>query len=201
MKNIKAEDIENTHQKVMETGNYGKEDKLITECFKKFKENTDINIVAMKIGLIDITNSTHISQHKSLVSAYDIAEHIVSIKDIDKRLQEGDPLLVSEIARVKGHGGEINLFSFASKYCCYHNKNVYSRDDYSIYDNVLKDNLKKYFDDIKPYKIDKWRKAYDYKSYNDYITNKLDELGIHIKFRKRKFDHYIWFNERTDKNK
>lgn len=30
-----------------------------------FPDNTDPDIVAMKVGLIDITNSTHLSQYKS----------------------------------------------------------------------------------------------------------------------------------------
>ena len=36
----------------------------------------------------------------------------------------------------------------------------------------------------------------DYKKYNNYITRKLDELGITLEFRKRKFDHFVWFNNR-----
>ena len=32
--------------------------------------------------------------------------------------------------------------------------------------------------------------------YNDYITRKLDELGITTPNRKRKFDHFIWYKNR-----
>lgn len=61
---------------------------------------------------------------------------------------------------------------------------------------MLKDSLPLYFDDITKGKIESWRKGYKYEDYNNYITNKLDELGITIKHRKRKFDHFIWFNNR-----
>ena len=181
--------IEEAHKQVKVTNNYGKEDDLITNCFRRFPDNTDLVIVAMKVGLIDITNSTHVSLHKSLISAVEIAECIVNIKDIDNRIKNGDPEVVNEIARSNGN---INLFSFATKYCCYHNKNLYGRDDYSILDTVLKKSLPKYFNDITSSQIKKWVDSFDFKSYNDYLTRKLDELGINVPFRKRKLDHYIW---------
>lgn len=190
---ITNEMIEEAHQRVKATDNYGKEDELITDCFRRFPKNDDVTIVAMKVGLIDITNSTHVSQHKSKISAVELAEAIVAIENIDERIKSGDPEVVNEIARCNG---KINLFSFASKYCCYHNKNLYGRDDYSILDTVLKESPPKYFDDITQSQIKHWQDAFQYKEYNDYITRKLDELGIDIEFRKRKFDHFVWFNNR-----
>lgn len=190
---ITNELIEGTHQIVMSSNNYGNEDKLITNAFIKFPQNTDQSIVAMKIGLIDVTNSTNISKYKSKISVDELANCIIKIQDIDKRIKAGDPKVVNEIAKCNG---KINLLSFASKYCCYHNKNLYGRDDYSILDTVLKDSLPRYFDDITSDQIEEWRKNFQYEKYNDYITNKLDELGITLDFRKRKFDHFIWYNNR-----
>lgn len=191
---ITNEIIEEAHQRVKKTGNYGKEDDLITDAFRKFPFNTELAVVAMKIGLIDITNSTNISRYKSKISAVELAECIINIKDIDERIKAGDPEVVNEIAK---SNGKINLFSFASKYCCYHNKNVYEKDDYSILDTILKHSLPRYFDDITTGEIGKWRKSFNYKEYNNYITRKLDELGITLEFRKRKFDHFVWFNNRA----
>ncbi|MDE6013777.1 MAG: hypothetical protein K2G50_02395, partial [Anaeroplasmataceae bacterium] len=185
--------IEEAHKHVKSTNNYGKEDDLITDAFTRFPNNTDLTIVAMKIGLIDITNSTNISRYKSKISVVELAECIIHIDNIDERIKHGDPEVVNEIARCNG---KINLFSFASKYCCYHNKNLYGRDDYSILDTVLKNSLPRYFDDITTGQIETWQKNFQYKEYNDYITRKLDELGIMLDFRKRKFDHFVWFNNR-----
>lgn len=190
---INNETLEEVSQAVMETENYGKENELITSCLKKYPDNTNIETVAMKIGLIDITNSTNISRYKRLISVVELAEIIVQIPDIDNRIKNGDPEVVNIIARSNGN---INLFSFASKYCCYHNRNLYERDDYSILDTVLKESLPNYFNDVTESEIKNWQKSFNYKAYNDYITNKLDELGITIPFRKRKFDHYIWFKNR-----
>lgn len=190
---ITNESIEAAEQDVQNTDNYGPENDLITRCLQKFPLNTDPDLVAMKVGLIDITNSTHLSQHKSMISMVELANIIAAIPNIDERIAKGDPDVVSEIAR---SNGKINLFSFASKYCCYHNRNLYGRDDYSILDTVVKEYLPRYFDDITKGQIQKWQNNYQYKEYNDYITRKLDEYGITVENRKRKFDHFVWYKNR-----
>ena len=190
---ITNEAMEEAETLVQGTDNYGPENELITRCLRKFPKNSDPDIVAMKVGLIDITNSTHLSQHKSKISMVELANIIAAIPYIDERIAAGDPEVVNEIAR---SNGKINLFSFASKYCCYHNRNLYGRDDYSILDTVLKEYLPRYFDDITKGQIQKWQDSFNYKAYNDYITKKLDECGITVNHRKRKFDHFVWYKNR-----
>ena len=190
---ITNEAMEEAETLVQGTDNYGPENELITRCLRKFPKNSDPDIVAMKVGLIDITNSTHLSQHKSKISMVELANIIAAIPYIDERIADGDPEVVNEIAR---SNGKINLFSFASKYCCYHNRNLYGRDDYSILDTVLKEYLPRYFDDITKGQIQKWQDSFNYKAYNDYITKKLDECGITVNHRKRKFDHFVWYKNR-----
>ena len=190
---ITNETIEEAGKIVAETDNYGPEMEMITRCLHKFPDNTDPYVVAMKVGLIDITNSTHLSQHKSKISMVELSSIIASIPDIDARIKAGDPEVVNLIAR---SNGKINLFSFASKYCCYHNRNLYERDDYSILDTVLKDYLPRYFGDVTRNQIQRWQDSFNYKAYNDYITRKLDELGITVEFRKRKFDLFVWYKNR-----
>lgn len=146
---------------VQKTDNYGPENELITRCLQKFPQNDAPDVVAMKIGLIDITNSTHLSQHKSLISMVELCRIIVDIPDIDSRIADGDPDVVNQIAR---SNGRINLFSFASKYCCYHNHNLYGRDDYSILDTILKEYLPRYFSDITKGKIQRWQDTFNYRA-------------------------------------
>ncbi len=190
---ITNETIEQIDKIVLNTENYGAEIELITRCLYKFPNNTDPDIIAMKIGLIDITNSTHLSQHKNKINMYELAQIISNISNIDERIANGDPEVVNEIAK---SNGKINLFSFATKYCCYHNYNYYGKDDYSILDKILKTYLPKYFNDITESQIEKWRTNFQYKEYNNYITSKLDELNITLEGRKRKFDHFIWYKNR-----
>lgn len=174
---ITNEAMEEAEALVQRTDNYGPENDLITRCLQKFPKKTDPDVVAMKVGLIDITNSTHLSQHKSKISMVELANIIAEIPNIDERIAAGDPEVVNEIAR---SNGKINLFSFASKYCCYHNRNLYGRDDYSILDTVLKEYLPRYFNDVTKGQIQKWQDNFNYKAYNDYITRKLDEYCITV---------------------
>ena len=190
---ISNEAIEEVEALVQGTDNYCPETDLITRCLNKFPLNTDPDVVTMKVGLIDITNSTHLSQHKSKISMVKLAEVISAIPDIDEKIKNGDPEVVNIIAR---SNGRINLFSFALKYCCYYNSNLYGRDDFSILDTILKEYLPRYFDDITRSQIQRWQDGFNYKAYNDYITSKLDELGITVENRKRKFDHYMWYLNR-----
>lgn len=190
---ITDEVLEETEALVQGTDNYGPENELIKRCLNRFPSNTDPDVVAMKMGLIDITNSTHLSQHKSKINMAELSCIIASIPNIDARIKAGDPEVVNEIAK---SNDRIKLFSFASKYCCYHNRILYDKDDYSILDTVLKENLPRYFDDITRSQIQKWQDSLNYKAYNDYITKKLDECNITVKQRKKKFDHFVWYINR-----
>ena len=191
---ISNETLIDASEMIKQTENYGPENDLLTNCLKKYNTNTDVETVPMKIGLIDITNSTNIARYKRLISVVELAKIITAIPDIDNIIKDGDPEVVNIIAKSNGN---INLFSFASKYCCYHNVNLYGNDHYSIFDTVLKEYLPLYFQkDITESQIEKWRKEFDYKAYNDFITERLDDLKIDVPFRKRKLDHYIWFKNR-----
>ena len=115
------------------------------------------------------------------------------IKDFDVRLRHGDPDLVPLIARTNGN---VNFFSFASKYCTFHSVNAYGNDDYVILDRVVKHALPKYVSGLHEATIDKWVKTFDYAAYKGCIDALLDENGIFIPFRRRKLDHYLWYTYR-----
>lgn len=186
-------DLEKAHTAVLKDDKYGAENTLIKKILKKYPTNTTEEIVAMKISLIDVTNSTNLSKYKSKISLSELTASICSIQDFDKRIKNGDPTLVKKIANQDG----INLFSFATKYCCYHNYMIYNRDDYSIYDGILKSNLKKYID-ITENQIENWRKDCDYESYHNLIGEILSNNNINIKNKRRKFDHFVWWQNRKN---
>ena len=135
MEKFTDEDLEKINNKVLNETNYGKEFEIIEEILKRYPQNDNKLIVALKIALIDITNSTNLSKHKSQFALNDLVEVICRTDNFDTRLEKGDLSLIKDIAICKG----INLFSFATKYCCYHNTIVYGKDDYSIYDSILRD--------------------------------------------------------------
>ena len=61
----------------------GPEGRLIESCLSQFPYNKDLNIVALKICLIDFTNFTNLSKSKKKVPLEVLAELIVSTKDFD----------------------------------------------------------------------------------------------------------------------
>ena len=190
---LTIENIEKQNARVKESFEYGEEYSLINDCLNRFPLNDDVDIIAMKIALIDVTNSTQLSMHKQKISLYTLAKCIKEIENFDALVSQGDPDLVNIIAR---NTGSVNLFSFASKYCCYHNVDVYGRDDYSIFDSLVKEALPHYGHGLTENKIDSWRTGFDYKSFNDCIGQILDDADIHIEFRRRKFDHFLWYQKK-----
>ena len=188
--------------KVYKDSKYGKEQVLIDIFFKKYPKNTDKLIVSAKVAIIDTTNSTNLARYKSKISLCEVVDIITGINDFDARLKKGDVSLVEEIARTAKKKYGINLFSFASKYCCYHNVHVYGRDDFSIFDNVVKEHLKDYNTknrSVSAYRVERWREQINYKEFNDYIGQLLDDHKITLSNRRRAFDYHLWFENRTDK--
>ena len=62
-----------------------------------------------------------------------VTERIMSIENIDERLSKGDPALVHEIAKVNLSNDKTrNNYSFATKYCAYHQPHLYP-----IYDSIV----------------------------------------------------------------
>ena len=190
---LTGEMLEDEHQKVLADPGYGSDYALIDSAFKRFPNNTDPELVALKIALIDMTNSTNLARHRNKIVVAELAEIIVGIRDFDDRLRQGDSSVVPIIAK---SNGKINLFSFASKYCTFHSVAVYGHDDYVIYDRVVKDALPKYVAGLHKTTIEQWRLTYNYTAYKDCIDALLDENGIDIPFRRRKLDHYLWHTYR-----
>ena len=173
------------------------------------KYNTNHDIVVHKILLIDYTNSTQLQRHKRELSIFTLANRIIEMKDLDKRIENGDPDIVTELAKqainrnvdklslgnIQTPRREyINLFSFATKYCLYHNRISYGHDHYSIYDRVVADAIPHYLLDVKKSDVEKYRQEGDYKSFHGLITRIINEYGLgQIDFIRRKLDHFLWY--------
>lgn len=194
---LSAQEMEKQNALVEKDPSYGAESSLIGKIVRNLPRNEEIEIIALKIALIDTTNSTRLFQYKENLPLTLLAKIIIEIKDIDERIKAGDPKVVEEIARKSKEEGKVNLFSFASKYCHYHNFFAYGKDDYSIYDTVVKESLPHYSNSkISESDIEKWRKNFQYKEFNDFIGSLLDANGIKTPDRRTKFDHFLWYANR-----
>jgi hypothetical protein len=167
-------------------GTYANIEKYI---YNKYKLNKDPGIIALKIAYIDHTNSTNLRMDKSVTIAK-LAEKIINI-DFDHRVRKGDLTLVDEIANM----GERKLLSFASKYCTYHNHNAYNRDDYCIYDSIVRKMLPKLLKNIGAKTTQ--TKLCDYSTYCNAIDALIEHYNLHeLECPRRELDWYIWWNYR-----
>lgn len=159
--------------------------------------NNDRDIVIHKILLIDYTNSTNLRMYgKKGTSVFFLADRIIENgTQIDQMIQEGNPDAVKIIAGF----GTVNLFSFATKYCCYHNTICYKRDDYSIYDSIVA-RMIPYYLNIRPSIISNCRVKQDYHNYKRIIDTLIVGYGLQcIPNIRRKIDHFLWFQDKEKK--
>lgn len=103
-------------------------DVAIGNLIEKFPKNKHIHDVMLKVAAINTLYSTRIMDVSGM------AYHIARL-DIDSRLKAGDLGVVEDIATNhnigRGVGGS-RFFSFATKYCNWHRKDVYP-----IYDSFV----------------------------------------------------------------
>lgn len=165
---------------------------MAAEFLCSHRENTDLETVIQKIRLLDYINTTNLRMYRDDITITALAEIILAQPAFDKWLQNGDIRAVELIAR---GNNTINLFSFATKYCCYHNYYVYHRDDFSIYDTVVKDTIPKYINVTKTY-IEDLRKNYQYREFLDLIDRLMTEYNINCESRRKKLDLFLWYYNR-----
>lgn len=170
---------------------YSKNLSLIQEVLKANPLNTNELVVAQKIAVIDCTNSTNLSKQQNKVALSDLAKIIVTINNFDDKVKNGELDLVNEIAdKTKKLGA--NLFSLASKYCHYHNNLIYGKDDFSIFDTILTDNLVRYDPRLTPKIVRSFKENFKYADYSKAIESILLAKNINVPFKRKLFDQFIW---------
>ena len=170
---------------------YVEHESALTMIFREldeFKNNDDIKHIIIKCSALNDFYATNI---------YDIekvARHILSIKDIDRRLRDGDVTLVNEIADVPDHK---RVYSFASKYCSHHNPEAFPIFD-SYVEAVLMFLQKNHSKDGKfcysrePHKKDPTTPHLrDYKVFKEAIDCVRVEFGLQ-KYSYKDVDRYLW---------
>jgi hypothetical protein len=143
---------------------------VLTQLFQKFPENTDFDEVVVKTKVLNILYSTQIR------AVNEVARHICNLA-IDPDLRAGKPGIVDRIAVVtmSATGKKRRNYSFASKYCSWHNQRSYPIWDSRVraYLTWLRQRPEGRFLVKNP---DSWT---EYAEFVDMINNlrKLDTLG------------------------
>lgn len=113
-----------------ENERYGGVDKAIRKLLQKFPSNSDFTAVLLKVTTINKLYSTNI------MSPFDVAKHIASLQ-IDQPLKHGKLSAVDTIRHVTISRKEKDFYSFATKYCNWHNFRAYP-----IYDSFVEKSLR-----------------------------------------------------------
>ena len=194
---LTEKNIEKTEDDIKNDPVYSIQGKEIESFLTKYPKNNDRDIVIHKILLIDFTNSTNLRfRSNEDFSIFNLAEQIVRW-NLDDRIKAGDPIVVNEIANFAG----ASAFSFASKYCCYHNFHCYDKDDYSIFDGIVADTIPQYLDVTKQYiKQCRDKHGCNYVKYHKLIDSLIVTYGLgDIPKIRRKLDHFLWYPNRQRK--
>ena len=101
-------------------------EEALQELFRQYPRNTQPAQVLLKVTALNTFYSTQIPlYHESKPTIFDVAEHIVAL-DIDSDLERGDDGLVSRLAKTEVPRKKVYIYySFATKYCSWHNPNAY----------------------------------------------------------------------------
>jgi hypothetical protein len=102
--------------------------------FRQYPRNTQRAEVLLKVTALNTLYSTHIPLYrKSIPTIFDVVEHIVTL-GTDSDLELGDDGLVNRLARTEVRGKKTYYYySFATKYCSWHNPNAYPIFDGNVY--------------------------------------------------------------------
>lgn len=207
------DEVEKYHLVWDSLNNYRDHEKALALLFRNpdspFVKNDDIAKVIIKVSALNDFYSTNIYR------VHDVAKNIMSIHDFDLRLKKGDLSLVDEIRKLifksyskpkeskeyEWHNKEVDIYSFATKYCSHHQP-----DKFPIYDKYVDEvitKLKKQYPQFFNFKIfDSFntsipieeRKCGTLKDYRIFV-NQIDSLRKNFNlfdFGYKDIDRYLW---------
>lgn len=146
--------------------------------FGEFKSNDNLQSILVKCSTLNDFYSTNIFK------VYPVALHILSL-NIDERINNNDPTLVNDIAKVTINGKDKYFYSFASKYCSHHNPL-----NYPIYDSYIEKVLKHFRKENPLFMFDN-NDLKDYMKFKD-ILIKFKELYNIEEYSLKDLDRYLW---------
>ncbi|MEX2437324.1 MAG: hypothetical protein WD509_01965 [Candidatus Paceibacterota bacterium] len=160
-------------------------DQAIIKLFKAFPENIKLEDILLKISVINDLYSTNI------LGTFKMAKHIQHLK-IDKGLEIGDPDIVHLIA--SGHGitskknsKEYCFYSFATKYCNWHNV-----EDYAIFDSFIEKVLLAY---KRKDKFSEFKKGNlkNFRSFKKIIVDFIEFYHLN-RYSLKEIDKFLWIH-------
>jgi hypothetical protein len=105
-------------------------EEALQDLFKRYPDNSSITHVLLKATTLNFFYWTQIRLYSARTpTILEVAHHIASLR-IDSDLRLGSPELVGRIAKIQVPEKEARFYySFATKYCSWHNPNSYPIND------------------------------------------------------------------------
>ena len=159
---------------------YALQEKVLADIFTKYPNNTTLAEVILKVNLLNAFYST------GILDVATVARHIVT-QHVDTDIQNGNVAVIDKIARVKHNGKCWNHFSFATKYCSFHQPQKFPIFDSFIAECFSQLSKNNYFQNKFPKQT--IRNNYsDFKKFYDEFMTKQPALPHDYK----EVDRYLW---------
>ena len=155
---------------------YYEADKAITNLIHAFPSNSDLSAVLIKVTTINKLYSTNI------MAPFEVAKHIASLR-LEHKIATGQLSAVNSIRHVCISGIKKDFYSFATKYCNWHNLEAYP-----IYDSFVEKSLRQFkciTGNIRIYK--------NLKASIDYFRSQNDIT----EFTYKQIDKFLWMFGKT----
>jgi len=170
--------------RVAQNERYAVNRRAVESVFKRYPKNTSREDILIKACVLNALYSTNVG------SLHKVADHILAV-EFDEHLKEGNKDVVNKIAKVNlGDEKSRNFYSFASKYCHFHNP------DFPIYDYFVCEVLARY--QLKDFFTEKQSRALTAfkKQIKEYPVF-CDALGAFVsrydlKFSLKEIDQFLW---------
>ncbi len=158
---------------------YSNQERALDKLFKELcKTNNCIEDVLIKCSALNDFYSTNI------FDIHTVAQHILKLH-IDERLNDGDPSLVEDIAKVEVNGKRHNFYSFATKYCSHHQPEHFAIFDSYVEKVLISLNNKYHFANFTKEGLK------DYKTFMEVIDSFQKEFNL-SKYPIKLIDQYLW---------
>ena len=157
---------------------FGVDDRAIFKLVGAMPRNKQLEEILLKVIAINSLYSTQIYATRRM------AEHIHRLQ-VDDRLQRAEARLVDEIASLKLGEKTWRFYSFASKYCSFHNPN-----EYPIFDRFVQAMLVAYRNHygFAKFKVDELRQ---YRTFKAVMETFRDHFGLQ-RYSMKDLDRFLW---------
>ena len=162
---------------------------LLVRCFKQNKHNTNPDVVAMKMALMEFVDPSLSPCQRREIDIAALSYSTMKMPNLDARIAKGDPTVVNDIAM---RGGGKHLIPFASKFCAYQNRIVYGRDDYVMLTPAMKRILPQAFNGrVTVAQIQRWQDNFEYDLFMSCVAKCFYRQKITTEKAKQKLEKFV----------